>query len=96
MFYVDDLSTKNRPGFAHRPHSWNWCHLATDGPLEELHELARELGIDFAYYHGPGALTKIGGHVPYYDITPGQRLAAVRKGATELASRELVLRVRAG
>jgi Protein of unknown function (DUF4031) len=90
MFYVDELSNKNRPGFATRAHEWNWCHLTTDGSLDDLHELARVAGIDFAHYHGPGALTPIRGFIPYYDITPGQRLALVRGGAEEVDSKTIL------
>lgn len=96
MFYVDELATANRPGFAFRPHSWNWCHLATDGTLEELHAFAAELGVDFAFYRGPGQLNPNAdqGEVPYYDLTPGQRLAAVTRGALPVLSVELVERGR--
>lgn len=95
QMFVDELETRNRPGFVTRRHGWNWAHLATTGSLEELHRFARLCGVDFGYYRGRGGLTALRGHVPYYEINPGQRLTATRLGAKEVTSRELIDTVRA-
>ena len=62
-----------------------WCHLATDGALQELHEFARALGL-------PGRAFHRGAKHPHYDLTPAARALAVSRGAIEVSSKDLVRR----
>jgi len=62
-----------------------WCHLATDGTLEELHAFAERIGVPPRAFH-------FHGDHPHYDLTPERRAAAVAAGAIEVGSKELVKR----
>lgn len=61
-----------------------WCHLVSDTSLAELHEFAAGLDLPRRAFQGD-----------HYDIPEDERAAAVAAGATEVASRELVRRLRA-
>ena len=63
----------------------DWCHMATDGPLSELHQMAARLGLRRAWFQDAP------GH-PQYDLTPGKRAQALRLGAQAVSTRELVQR----
>lgn len=61
-----------------------WCHMVSDVSHEELHEFARRLGVPMrAFQHD------------HYDIPQYMRIQAVVLGASEVTSRELLLRLRA-
>lgn len=74
MIYVDDLQL--------HPGKGRWCHMATDGPLEELHELARRLGLKPEWFQDHK-------RCPHYDLTPAKRVTAVRLGACEATAVEV-------
>lgn len=59
-----------------------WCHLATDGAFDELHEFAARLGLRRAWFQRD-----------HYDLPPHGRAAAVALGAEEVATTELLLRM---
>jgi hypothetical protein len=59
-----------------------WCHLVSDVGFDELHAFAARLGIPPRRFHGD-----------HYDLHPELRARAVRLGAVEVASGELVLRM---
>jgi Protein of unknown function (DUF4031) len=59
-----------------------WCHMATDGTFEELHEFAARLGIPPARFQGD-----------HYDLPPWLRASAVALGAEEVPTRELLARM---
>jgi hypothetical protein len=59
-----------------------WCHMATDGSIEELHTFARSIGMKQAWFQSHKA------H-PHYDLTASKRIAAVAHGAIEVSSTEL-------
>jgi hypothetical protein len=61
-----------------------WCHLVSDTDLEELHAFAQAIGIRRAAFQGD-----------HYDVPEEYRSLAVRAGATEVGSRELLRRLRA-
>ncbi len=77
--YVDEL--RSYPGRC-LP-SIEWCHMATDGDLEELHALAGKIGLARRHFQPHRA-------VPHYDLMPTKRRVAVRAGAVEVTSMELV------
>jgi len=59
-----------------------WCHLATDASFAELHALAEAIGLRRSAFQGD-----------HYDLRAPARAAAVRLGAEEVSSRELVGRM---
>lgn len=79
-FYVDALRFHRRAGSCR---SGEWCHLATDGAIEELHAFAATIGVPRMAFHFHPA------H-PHYDLTPSKRAVAVAAGAREVTSKELV------
>src|SRR3954470_20387192 len=59
-----------------------WCHMAVDGPFEELHAFAAELGIPRHRFQGD-----------HYDLPPWLRSRAVELGAVEVPTAELLARM---
>jgi predicted kinase len=59
-----------------------WCHMATDGSFEELHEFAARLGLRRAWFQRD-----------HYDLPAHGRAAAVALGAEEVPTGELLLRM---
>jgi predicted kinase len=59
-----------------------WCHMATDGSFEELHEFAGRLGLRRGWFQRD-----------HYDLPAHGRAAAVALGAEEVATSELLLRM---
>ncbi len=64
--------------------SKEWCHMATDGDLEELHLMAARLGLRRSWFQATS--------LPHYDVTPGKRVRALRLGAASVGSVELAQR----
>ncbi len=64
-----------------------WCHMATDGPIEELHRFAERMGL---------SRSRLQHHrlVPHYDLRPLGRERAIALGAIEVSSKELLRRTR--
>lgn len=60
-----------------------YCHMMTDGELQELHDFAARLGLRRSWFQNKP------GH-PHYDLSQGKRLQAIRLGATPVTSEELV------
>ena len=59
-----------------------WCHMATDGSFEELHEFAGRLGLRRAWFQRD-----------HYDLPAHGRAAAVALGAEDVPTSELLLRM---
>ena len=59
-----------------------WCHMATDGDLEELHAFAARLGLQRRWFQRD-----------HYDLPPHGRRAAVALGAEEVATGALLRRM---
>ena len=51
------------------------CHMLAD-TIEELHEMADEIGVDRAYYQSHS--------IPHYDISKSKRKIAMMLGAIEV------------
>ena len=62
-----------------------WCHMATDGPIEELHKFAHKIGLRRSWFQNHPL------H-PHYDLRPSKREAAIREGAQPVTTQELVKR----
>src|SRR4051812_514043 len=60
----------------------DWCHLAVDGPFEELHAFAATLGIPRHRFQGD-----------HYDLPPWLRARAVELGAQEVSTAVLLVRM---
>lgn len=60
------------------------CHMIADTP-QELHEMARRIGMCRGWYQHPG-ITRF----PHYDVAKGRRNAAIGFGAQILDRREFV------
>ncbi|MBE0695591.1 MAG: DUF4031 domain-containing protein [Anaerolineaceae bacterium] len=59
-----------------------WCHLVTDGELEELHQFAGRLGIQRKRFQNHP-------RHPHYDLHPPGRELAVVLGAVEVTTAQL-------
>ena len=60
----------------------DWCHMAVDGPFEELHAFAAALGIPRHRFKGD-----------HYDLPPWLRDRAVALGALEVSTADLLVRM---
>lgn len=59
-----------------------YCHMMTDGPVEELHQFALRLGLKRAWYQPKSH--------PHYDVSEGKREEAIRLGAIAVSPHDLV------
>jgi hypothetical protein len=59
-----------------------WCHMVTDGDLEELHAFAHQLRLN------PRRFQNHDRH-PHYDLMPTSRALAVALGAVEVSTAEM-------
>ncbi len=64
-----------------------WCHMATDGPIEELHRFAERMGLSQSWLQHHRL-------VPHYDLRPAGRERAIALGAIAVSSKELLRRTR--
>lgn len=53
-----------------------WCHMTTDGPIEELHAFAAMIGMKRRWFQEHP-------RHPHYDLVPGRRQRAIAQGARE-------------
>lgn len=79
MIYVDVIQHYPQCQLPYK----GWCHMATDGPLSELHQMAARLGLRRCWFQNTP------GH-PHYDLTPGKRTQALRFGAHAVSTLDLV------
>ena len=59
-----------------------WCHMVTDGPIEELHKFAAKIGMQRSWFQAHGAQ-------PHYDMVLSRRVKALEAGAVEVDTREM-------
>lgn len=83
--YVDSLfciQSRNAQAFrVGARHGHLWCHLFADS-REELHAMARKIGMRRAWFQHHHAL------FPHYDLVPPRREAAIAAGTTVMTHRE--------
>lgn len=79
-FYVDHLRRTNAPWRGGRS-----CHLMTDGTVEELCDLAANIGCSRTWLQPDG-----GGFVPHFDLSPRLRKRAIQAGAIECGREKTV------
>jgi hypothetical protein len=64
-----------------------WSHMVSDVGEDELHAMAAKLSLQRSWFQcRPNA------SAAHYDITPPKRALAIKLGAIEVSSRELVTR----
>jgi hypothetical protein len=64
--------------------SGRWSHMTTDqADLAELHKMAGDIGMKGAWFQNKQGF-------PHYDVVPSKRAAAVKLGAVETTTEELV------
>ena len=81
MIYVDALRVHDPTRACGAP----TCHLATDGPIDELHAFAASIGVPRMAFHNAA-------RHPHYDLRERHRALAVAAGAIEVTSKDLVRR----
>ena len=77
-----------------RSHGNWWCHMTTDGDIEELHRMAEKIGLKRAYFQN-----HVQPYLRHYDLActpkkdgrPTKRDLAIRYGAVEV---EMVKHIR--
>ena len=82
--YVDPLLY-----YSEKPFGRNyWCHMTTDGQIEELHQFAGNIGLRQRWFQNHP-------RVPHYDLTSNKRNEAISRGAIVL-SHEKFVQIRIG
>lgn len=81
VVYVDPLFKAVPRTSQAKLHGNQWCHLVTDGEIEELHVFAETIGLRRSWFQRSS--------VPHYDLTPSKRMLAVENGAIEVTAKEL-------
>jgi hypothetical protein len=61
-------------------------HMATDGPLEELHLMADAIGVNRKWFQNKGQDQSM----PHYDICKSKKAMAIQLGAVEVNDREVI------
>lgn len=67
-----------------RPFHLGSSHLTTDGPIGELHEFARKIGLKRSWFQDHAS-------APHYDLTESRRTRAFDAGAVFVTSRDQAL-----
>lgn len=88
VVYVDDLMDLVPRNPHVRERGTLWCHLTTDGDLEELHVFAERMGIPRRAFHLQKSL-------PHYDLTPDMRERALALGAVYKHAKTQIRELRA-
>ena len=68
--------------------SGQWCHMWTDGNIDELHQMAERIGLKRRWFQS------VKDH-PHYDLRPTKRMLAIELGAIVSSSVLWVKMVRA-
>lgn len=59
----------------------NWCHMWTDGDIEELHKFARKIGMRKTWFQAKKRF-------PHYDLVYSKRSLALQNGAVYMPLRD--------
>lgn len=73
MVYVDELRLYGLR---------QWCHMVTDGPIDELHQMADRIGLKREWFQTEGS-------THHYDLNWSKRHAALMAGATPISCARL-------
>lgn len=75
VIYVDDAAWPYRGTM--------YCHMMTDGDIQELHDFAAQLGLRRSWFQDkPSGV--------HYDISKNKRYQAIRLGAVAVTTREML------
>jgi hypothetical protein len=74
MIYVDEARFGKK----------RWCHMMTDGHIDELHMFAKSIGLKREWFQDDPL------H-PHYDLSPGKREQAIFSGANPVTSRQMII-----
>ncbi len=89
--YVDEVRTYSKDSIKGRAKRWGtrWCHMWASTPqqLEELHEMARRIGLRRNYFQNRAGF-------PHYDMVPSKRALAMMNGAEFMPLRDWIKRNR--
>lgn len=83
--YVDPIRRYGHVKGQAQRHGVQWCHMATDCNVAELHAMADRIGLSRRYFQPHNTM-------PHYDLVPTMRTVAIRCGAIEVSSMEMVVR----
>lgn len=75
--YVDQLTQHGKI---------KWSHLMTDGNIDELHAMADKIGLKREWFQNKNV------RYLHYDVHPRLRALAIKHGAVEVSSQELINR----
>lgn len=81
MILVDAVQKHQAPGLRYK----RWSHMASTVDEAELHAFAAQLGLRRAW-----AQLRPQASAAHYDVIPAKRALALRLGAREVSSRDLV------
>ncbi|SRR6266567_6593808 len=87
--YVDELFTMEPRTAQARKFGNRWCHMTTDGDIEELHRFAECIGLKRSYFQN-----HVRSDLKHYDLTPSKRAKAIRLGAKEITMVEKLQKAR--
>jgi hypothetical protein len=82
MILLDDLRWVQPRLRRKRRGKERWAHMVSDTSLEELHDMAEQIGLQPEWFQGD-----------HYDVRPRQHARALARGAIEVGRRELVTRM---
>ena len=77
MIYVDELV--DYTGITRLKYK-RWCHLWTNGDIEELHKFAQSIGLQRRWFQDKT--------LAHYDLVPSKRRIALNKGAESITLQE--------
>lgn len=80
MIFVDKLFSATVKGQA----AQFWCHMASDGDLDDLHAFARSIGLKREWFQAHARM-------PHYDLTETSRNRALVAGAMPVSAHMLVI-----
>lgn len=84
--YVDDL-IEYKKGINTRGLSGVWCHMMTDGDIDELHNMAQAIKLKREWFQDDAMHNH-----PHYDLSETKRAAAIWLGAKPVSGAEMVKR----
>jgi hypothetical protein len=85
--YVDEL--RDYRALLGQGYPGMWCHMVTDGNLEELHRFALKIGMSRSRFQDHP-------RHPHYDLRSASRDLAVAQGAVEVTTSQLARMFRVG
>ena len=91
MIYVDRLANYpvNQVQLSARKYGNTWCHIWTDGPVEELVAFAQAIGLKEQWLQDSETHS-----IAHFDLLPSKRKRAIKNGAVEMSYRDYLQKLR--